>query len=276
MLKKVWVAYFTGTKTTKKITEALGRKIADALKLPMDVYDFSPKVSREKPMVFEKDSLVIIGTPTIAGRVPNVLLKYLATIEGNGALAVPIVLFGNRNFDNALIELRDICIKGNMKPIGAGAFIGEHSFSRILGKGRPDEDDMKVLNKFGDKLLDKLRSIEAGHVPGELYVSGKPAPDYGGYYQPRDREGKPVDIRKVVPVTDTKLCTDCKYCAAVCPMGSIDYHDVSRMTGICIKCCACIKECPEGAKYFDDPDYLYHRRELELGYTMRAEPTVFI
>ena len=50
MLKKVWVAYFTGTKTTKKITEALGRKIVGALKLPMDIYDFSPKASRDTPM----------------------------------------------------------------------------------------------------------------------------------------------------------------------------------------------------------------------------------
>ena len=52
--------------------------------------------------------------PVYAGRIPNLLLlKYLTSVKGNDALAVPIVLFGNRNYDDALIELRDIlyCVK---------------------------------------------------------------------------------------------------------------------------------------------------------------------
>jgi hypothetical protein len=65
------------------------------------------------------------------------LLKYLNTIEGNGALAVAVVVYGNRHYDDALIEWRDILESRNFKVFAAGAFIGEHSFSRILGKNRP-------------------------------------------------------------------------------------------------------------------------------------------
>ena len=59
-------------------------------------------------------------------------------------------------------------------------------------------------------------------------------------------------------------------------MGSISKENPSEITGICIKCCACEKKCPTGAKYFDDEGYLYHKTELELEYTRRAEPEIFI
>ena len=32
----------------------------------------------------------------------------LRTVEGGGALAVPVVCYGNRNFDDSLVELRDL------------------------------------------------------------------------------------------------------------------------------------------------------------------------
>lgn len=80
---------------------------------------------------------------------------------------------------------------------------------------------------------------------------------------------------KVVPKTK-ETCTQCGRCAALCPMGSIDPDDCTRLTGICIKCGACVKGCPVGAKFYDDEGYLYHQHELELGYARRAEPSIFV
>ena len=96
------------------------------------------------------------------------------------------------------------------------------------------------------------------------------------YYTPRDRHGAPISILKVKPKTDMALCGGCGLCAARCPMGSIDPADVSQVKGICIKCCACVKGCPSGAKYFDDPGYLYHQHELEEIYARPAENALFI
>ena len=59
-------------------------------------------------------------------------------------------------------------------------------------------------------------------------------------------------------------------------MGSIAPHDPALVPGICIKCCACVKKCPAGAKYYDDPGYLYHKEELELGYARRAANATFL
>ena len=42
-----------------------------------------------------------------------------------------------------------------------------------------------------------------------------------------------------------------------------------------MKCGACVKKCPSQAKYFDDPGYLYHKKELEEMYERRAESRIF-
>ncbi len=74
---------------------------------------------------------------------PNVLLKYLETVKGDGAAAMPVVTFGNRAFDDSLIELRDILRDNGFRPFAAAAFVGEHSFSTTLAAGRPDVDDLR-------------------------------------------------------------------------------------------------------------------------------------
>lgn len=272
--KKVWAVYFSATGTTQRVVVAIADTLAAEIGALRENVDFTLPGARVGVLRFSAQDIVIIGTPVYAGRVPNVLLTYLATLEGNGALAVPIVLYGNRHYDNALIELRDIMQDRGFQPVAAGAFVGEHSFSTILAKGRPDAADMALVRSFAGKVADKLGTMENPAAVLPLAVAGVPKP-YGGYYQPRDRHGNPVDIRKVKPLTNN-ACIDCKICADSCPMGSINPNKVSEVSGICIKCCACVKKCPVQAKEFADSAYLYHQQELEDGLTRRAEPEWFL
>ena len=271
---KVWAVYFSATGTTQKVVESIAKTVAEKIGAEYRTQDFTLPEARNEALSYNAGELVIFGTPVIAGRVPNVLLKYLATINGNNALAVPVVLYGNRDYDDALIELRDILENGGLHTLAAGAFIGEHSFSDTLAKGRPDQSDMEIVKGFANNVADKVATISDISEIQPITVKGTPAP-YSGYYQPRDRAGNPVDIRKVKPLT-ADTCTNCLLCAKVCPMGSISFDNVREFTGICIKCCACIKKCPVGAKYYDDEGYLYHKHELEEGLTRRAEPELFI
>lgn len=266
--KKVWAVYFSATDTTKKTVLTIADEAARLLGAEREDYDFTLPGMRENGFAAGKDDLVIFGTPVYAGRVPNVLLKYLATIQGNGALAVPVVLFGNRNFDDGLIELRDILENTGFHTVAAAAFVGEHSFSKTLAAGRPDADDMKEALAFAGKVAEKVKGLPEGEAPAPVEVEGVPHP-YRGYYQPRDRKGVSIDIRKVKSLV-SDACDDCKICADVCPMGSISHENVREYTGICIKCGACIKKCPKQARYYEDEGYLYHQHELEEGYTRRA------
>ena len=272
--KKVWAVYFSATDTTKKTVLTIADEAARLLGAEREDYDFTLPRMRENGFAAGKDDLVIFGTPVYAGRVPNVLLKYLATIQGNGALAVPVVLFGNRNFDDGLIELRDILENTGFHTVAAAAFVGEHSFSKTLAAGRPDADDMKEALAFAGKVTEKVKGLPEGEAPAPVEVEGVPHP-YRGYYQPRDRKGVSIDIRKVKSLV-SDACDDCKICADVCPMGSISHENVREYTGICIKCGACIKKCPKQARYYEDEGYLYHQHELEEGYTRRAAISLFL
>ncbi len=270
--KKVWAMYFSPTGGTEKVARGTAAALAERLSLPLEVYDFTLPEKRAETAVFGEGDLVVFGTPVIAGRVPNVLLPYLREkVKGNGALAVPVVSFGNRNYDDALIELRDILEEDGFRTAAGGAFVSEHSFSRTLAAGRPDEKDLMCIREFGEKIAEKLKS--GWTYTGPAYVKGETP--IRPYFKPQDRNGAHIDIRKVKPKTSDKCC-GCGICAEVCPMGSISKENFSEFVGICIKCCACVKKCPSGAKYYDDPGYIYHKEELEELYERRAEPEYFI
>lgn len=268
--KKVWAVYFSPTGTTEKTVSCIAEEISKALGLEYRRYDFTVPQARKDALTFGEDDLVVFGTPVYAGRVPNVLLKYLDTLQGGGATAVPVVSYGNRNYDEALKELRNIMEDHGFHTVAAGAFIGEHSFSTILGKGRPDEADLAVEKAFAGKISDKLKEGK-DTTPIQLKDESPVKP----YYTPRLHDGTPIDIRKVKPKTNEK-CKKCGICAKVCSMGAIDPEDVNQFINICIKCGACVKKCPHGARYYDDANYLYHKTDLEETYKRRAEPEFFV
>ena len=90
-MKNIYAAYFSGTGTTKKTVNFIAEKLSEKLSLLKKEFDSSLSEIKQGKS-FEKEDIVIFGVPVIAGRVPNVLLKYLETVKGNGALAVPVVL----------------------------------------------------------------------------------------------------------------------------------------------------------------------------------------
>ncbi|MBR2548162.1 MAG: ferredoxin [Eubacterium sp.] len=274
-ISRVYAMYFSGTGTTEKIVTRIAETIAEGLTPGKDitVFDFTSPSARKMTHDFGEGDLVVFGVPTYAGRVPNVLLPYIKDgIRADNAIAVPVVMFGNRDFDDSLIELEELLVGDGFKPVAAAAFVGEHAFSYKLAAGRPDELDMKTAVRFAVDAAVKIKTMSITEaVP--VRVSGQPL--VRPYYTPRDRNGDPIDIRKVKPVTGDE-CDRCGICAEVCPMGSIPKSDPSRCDGICIKCGACVKKCPLRCKTFTDEKYLYHMHELEEMYARRAEPATFL
>ena len=269
-IKTVWAAYFSATDTTKKVVSRIAARLAEQTGAALQTYDFTLPGARKEPKAFTGEDLVVFGTPVYAGRVPNLLIKYVASMQGNCAPAVPAICYGNRSYDDALMELRNTLAAGGFQPVAGAAFSCQHAFSQTQNAGRPDISDLTIAGGFADSVARKLR---AGDLSPVTVKGNDPV---GPYYTPRDRHGTPINILKVVPKT-SDACTRCGLCARQCPLGSIDPEDETKMTGKCMKCNRCVKHCPVGAKFFDDPNYLYHKTELEDQFSWpRKSPELFL
>lgn len=268
-LQRIRLIYFSATDTTQTTVRRIGQMLSQQLSIPVQEEDFTLPAAREQDIICTEEELAVIGVPVYAGRIPNKLLPYVSgRIHGSRTPAVPVVLFGNRAYDDALIELRDVMQGNGFRCIAGAAFVGEHSFSDTLGAGRPDEEDLLAADQFAKRVAQLISRME---ILPEKPVKVKGNPELRPYYAPKNAR----EYLKVKPVVgDT--CISCGTCAALCPMGSIDPQDIKKYLGPCIKCGACIKKCPQHARYFDDPVYLQHKQELETQFTRRAEVEVFL
>lgn len=268
-ISRVATLFFSPTDCCATLARSVSRQLAAALSAPPPTeYDITLPAARQQVLCFGPGQLLIAALPVYAGRVPNILLPYLHTLRGDGAMALPLVVYGNRDFDDALLELADILTEQGFFIPAAAAFIGEHAFSRTLAAGRPDAADLTLAASFARQAAAKLHNGD--HSPAR--ISG--CRPYRLYYMPKDEQGRPVDIRKIKPHTGS-ACNHCGLCAALCPMASIDSADSSLISGICIKCGACIKKCPQQAKSFTDMAFVRHKQELEQQFRQRQEPQLF-
>ena len=261
--------WFSPTGTTRKIVGEIAKEVARRTNAKLREIDITPPQERTKELVFAKDEVVVFGVPVYAGRVPNIILDYLYSIKGNKAKVIAVVLYGNRHFDDALIELTEILKEDGFQVVGAGSFVGEHSFSRTLAAGRPNKEDIVLAKKLAEAVTKHLKSKEVVdvNIPGDGSALK--------YYQPQRQTGEKIDIRKVKPQV-SEACNECGRCVLLCPMGSIVKGNVREYRGICIKCGACTKGCPQQARYIDDEGYLYHKEELEKRYMRDKDSAIYI
>ena len=231
--QKVWAVYFSGTGTTEKTVRRIASSLAAAFSAPLEAVDFTAPAVRKEALTFGPDDLVVLGTPTYAGRVPNVLLPYLTEqIRGAATPAVPVVLFGNRDFDDSLMELRNIMTANGFVPVAAAAFVGEHSFSRTLGAGRPNAADLAEMDNFARAAAQKIGSLAAlpavpvavaGQEPIRPYYTPRRAHQHSEG-QAQDRHGS---LRRLRPVR--RPMSHGQHRSRRCVAGQGDLHQVLRL-----------------------------------------------
>lgn len=262
---RVELIYFSPTSTTKQILEYIAQGMVPGTVQHMDL---TLPEAETVPSVRGQSDLAVLGVPVYAGRVPLLAAKRLQGIQAQGMPAVVVVVYGNRAYEGALLELKDIATSCGFVAVAGGAFIGEHSFAtrdRPIANGRPDDADAAEARLFGEKIRNVLASVASVQDLHPLQVPGE-IPD-------KERPEK----KEVAPVADPETCILCGTCAEICPSGAIRINEaVHADPNECILCHACVKNCPTEAIKFQAPPLLELADKLSRECQVRQEPEMYL
>lgn len=258
---KIKTIYFSPTGNTKKTVKA----VAEGMYGEVSGIDLTMPFKRKKKYNLDSVDLVIVGVPVYGGRIPQLLKSSISHLDLNGKRAVAIVTYGNREYDDALLELSDMLHEDGCDVIAAAAVIGEHSFTSEVGKGRPDREDCRELISFGERICEKMVQVENGKVYEELSIKGN-----------HPYKDLPTSTDEYGPET-TEACTRCGICSNLCPTGAISGTNQSLVAADkCIHCFACVKNCPVMAKHFTVPQVDTIRNRLETNCKTNKKMELYI
>lgn len=220
---------FSPTGGTKQVTDIITKSWG----MSVNEIDLTNAETDFAAIRMNKDDVAVIAVPSYAGRVPALAAQRISKIGGSQAQCVIVCVYGNRAYEDTLIELNDIAEKSGFKVIAAVAAIAEHSIMHQYAAGRPDNKDQQELQDFAKRISEKMNSsaseISTPQIPGN-----HPYKKAGG--------------AGLVPKADNK-CTNCGQCAANCPAQAISKENLKITDSKkCISCMRCVVNCPQSAR----------------------------
>lgn len=217
---------FSPTGGTQKVADILASELGqDIEKVNLLAQGFDGRKIR-----IGGNDLALVAMPCFAGRCPQVAIERFKDIAGNGAPCVVVNVYGNRAFDDALLEMTDAATQAGFKVVAGVAAIAEHSIFRQFAADRPDQTDRKNLTTTAEKIRELLGSTSTSdpNIPGNRpYMKATSLP-----LVPQAKHG----------------CTSCSACASSCPVEAIDPITCKADKSRCIACMRCISVCPTDAR----------------------------
>lgn len=245
--------YFSATGTTKQIVSAIAQGIGIKEQKKYEIINCS-----FGDISFQPDELVIIGFPVFSGRVPHIVKKAIENIKGHCTPVILVCVYGNREFDDALLEMKEMVEEKGFYVISAGAFVAQHSIFPTIAQGRPDSIDLLKAKEFGSLSIECAMQDTNIDV---LKVRG-------------NRPYRPVTRVPLFPSVKSG-CIACGHCVKKCPMQAINPNNPKKIDKEkCISCAHCIAICPKQVRSFRGILYGLARRKFEKNFKERKEPYV--
>ena len=220
---------FSPTGGTKQVTDT----ITNTWGMAVNEIDLTNADTDYATLSLNKEDVAIIAVPSFGGRVPALATQRITKIRGNQARCVIVCVYGNRAYEDTLIELNDVATKSGFKVIAAVAAIAEHSIMHQYATGRPDTKDKQDLQDFAKKILEKINSSVAEASTPQI---------------PGNNPYKKAGGAGLVPKADSK-CTNCGLCAKNCPAQAISQENLKVADSKkCIACMRCVAKCPQSAR----------------------------
>ena len=232
-MNRVVNVYFSPGGTTERIGKEISEKISDSY----DEIDLLRK-NIEENIDFKKDELLIISMPGFAGRIPQICVSQLKKLKGNNTPFIANVVYGNRAFEDALLELTDILTENGFILISGSAIIARHSIFPKVAGDRPNSEDIELLDELVERSVEKVK-----------------AGTYNNITIPGNRPYRESGKLPIGPKGNSN-CTDCGICIELCPVGAIPVDD-PKETDMekCINCTACVYNCPDEARVYGGIKY---------------------
>lgn len=230
----VYAFVFSPTGGTRKVAEILAAVFDPKYKM----VDLMSREADFSAITLTARDICIVAIPSFGGRVPDTATQRISAVKGKGAVAVPVVVYGNRAIDDTMLELVNTLAAADFRCAAGISAVAEHSVVRKFAAGRPDEDDAAQLRDFARSIKER---IDADEIPEKLSVPGnEPYRPFGGL--------------PLVPAVEPADCLKCGLCAARCPVGAIPMDDPCAPADKdkCISCMACIAVCPKEARKLDE------------------------
>ena len=206
-------------------------RVADVLAGALHSQWIQIDLMNENILETTENDVCLVAVPSFGGRVADLAVQRLKGITGP-AKAIADCVYGNRAYEDTLVELQDILTAQGMRPVAAVAAVAEHSIMHSVAAGRPDDIDCRQLADFARYIAARLRrkTDAAVVVPGN-----RPYKDYR--------------VASMIPLTFTEACIGCGQCAERCPTGAINMLNPELTdTAKCVCCMACTAVCPTGAR----------------------------
>lgn len=252
---KLYEICFSPTGGTRKVADMLAGGLADEIRF----VDLTDSRADFAGVSLDAEDIAVIAVPSYGGRVPATATERLSALHGNGARAVLACAYGNRAYEDTLVELEDAAKQAGFRVISAVAAIAEHSIARQFAAGRPDSQDALRLGEFAARIRAKLLAGDAAEpaIPGN-----RPYKKAGG--------------AGMVP-KPTRECVQCGACAKACPVQAIDMHDAKKVDGsACISCMRCVAICPHSARKVNGVMLAAVNVALKKVCSDRKEPELYI
>ena len=258
-LKQVTSVYFSPTQSTKRVAE----RIAARLGISSESVDLTDARKRRPDYSFTENEAVVVGIPVYGGRVPATAAERLRKLHGRQTPAILVVTYGNRAYEDALIELKDILTEQGFRPAAAAAVVTQHSIVPKFAEGRPDKEDLRRLDHVAADVRTKLQTLPSNYELPELEVKG-------------NRPYRPYHVMPL-KLKVSSSCSGCGTCIRKCPVQAISRTD-SRVTDEqrCIACMRCVSVCPTGGRKLGTLMQLAITQKLKKVCAARKEPEFFV
>lgn len=219
---------FSPTGGTRRVCDLISSGIGNATvarELCEQRYDSTP-------IAMSEGDIAVIGMPVYGGRVPSEAVTRLRNVLRGPGMCAIVGVYGNRHYDDALVEMQDIAAEMGLRVMAAVTAVAEHSIARCYGTGRPDASDADELTRMGKEI--RAAAERDGQLSEQLSLPGNRP------YKTAGQGPKP---------TAGEECDACGACAKACPVSAIDPEQPKTSpSDACIGCMKCVATCPKGAR----------------------------